>query len=85
MAAAPLPPPSPTGPPAGAPPVAGSAPQGGPALLKLVAFITDASRQMAQIFPASSPEVEEIQNQLQLVQQKMVATASPQMPAAPPV
>lgn len=82
MAAAPIPPPQST-PPTAAP--AGNSPNGGPAVLQLVALITKASQQLAEVFPAGSPMVDEIQNQLQLVQQKMAETMSSQQPAAPPI
>jgi hypothetical protein len=82
MASAPIPQPQ-AAPPTAAP--AGNTPQGGPAVLQLVALISKASDQLAQVFPAGSPEAEEIQNQLRLIQQKMTQTMSPQQPAAPPV
>jgi len=50
-----------------------------------VALITQAAKQLAQVFPPASPEADEIQNQLTLAQQKMSQTMSAQMPAAPPV
>jgi hypothetical protein len=87
MAAAPTPQPQ-GGQPPSSPPTAspqGNQPQGGPAVLQLVALISKASDQLAQVFPAAAPMAEEIQNQLRLAQQKMTETMSPQQPAAPPV
>lgn len=87
MAAAPIPQPQGGAPPS-SPPTAspqGNSPNGGPAVLQLVALISKASDQLAQVFPAASPMAEEIQNQLRLAQQKMAETMSPQQPAAPPV
>lgn len=83
MAAAPTPQPGQGAPPT-APP-AGNQPTGGPAVLQLVALISKASDQLAKVFPASSPMTEEIQNQLQLIQQKMTETTSPTQPQAPPI
>lgn len=84
MAAAPTPQPALTTPPTAAP-GAGNSPNGGPAVLQLVALISKASDQLAQVFPAAAPMAEEIQNQLRLAQQKMSETMSPAQPAAPPV
>jgi hypothetical protein len=87
MAAAPTP--QPQAPPPSAPPQAapgaGNSPNGGPAVLQLVALISKASDQLASVFAAGAPMVEEIQNQLSLIQQKMAETTSPQQPAAPPI
>jgi len=88
MAAAPISQPAGGAPPSSPPtaaPGAGNSPQGGPAVLQLVALISKASDQLAQVFPGGAPEAEEIQNQLSLVQQKMAATTSPTQPAAPPI
>lgn len=89
MAAAPMnPAPQGGGAPPSTPPTpsaAGNQSPGGPAVLQLVALISKASDQLAKVFPGGSPMVEEIQQQLRLIQQKMSQTMSPQQPAAPPV
>lgn len=82
MASSPTPDPQ-AGAPQGAPGGGSATPQ--PAVLQLVAVITRASDALAKSFPAASPMVEEIQNQLRMVQAKMSETMTPSQPQAPPI
>lgn len=74
-------------PPQGAPPQQGGASSGASQgqVIQLISMITKASQALGQIFPASSPMVSAIQDQVQQIQSKVAETQRPQQPQAPPV
>ena len=66
------------------------APQGGGGqqmgqLMQLLQVIAKASQALGQVFPASSPMVTAIQDQLQQIQSKVNETQRPTQPQAPPI
>ena len=66
----------------------GGAPGGGQQmgqLMQLLQVIAKASQALGQVFPASSPMVTAIQDQLQQIQSKVAETQRPTQPQAPPI
>jgi hypothetical protein len=67
--------------PQGAPPSA----QPTPAVVQIVGGITELTNMLKSVYPPAAPQVQEIQNQLNQVQQSMAQTMSPAQTQAPPI
>jgi len=80
-----------TQPPQGGPSPAGGqgvSPQGpsqGPAIIRIVAGISQLANMLGQAFPAAAPMAQEIQKQVQMAQAKIAETQSAAQPQAPPI
>lgn len=62
------------------------APQGNPGqVVQLLQIIAGASASLGKVFPAASPMVSAIQDQLQQIQSKVAETQRPAQPQAPPI
>ena len=72
-------PPGPQGAPA--PPSA----QATPAVVKIVGGITELTDMLKAVYPPAAPDVQDIQNSLQKIQQSMAQTQSPAQSPAPPI
>lgn len=56
-----------------------------PAVVQIVGGITELANMLKAVFPPAAPQVDEIQNQLQQVQQTMAQAQSPAQTQAPPI
>lgn len=54
-------------------------------VLQLIDIISKASDALGQVFPASSPMVSAIKDQVQQIQSKVSETQKPSQPQAPPI